>query len=650
MSFRVAFPVFHTSPLATPGSGDAGGMNVFVVGLAEALLAQGVEVELLTRATGAADEVEDARTPGGVPVRFLEAGPREPLPKSALSGLAPAFAASAAALGPFDLVHSHYWLSGLAGLELAAAWGVPHVLSLHTVAALKNERLAPGDTAEPAERLAGERMLVHGSALTVTHTAAERRAILDAYAADPGRVVEVAPGVDTALFHTAAERPDDPFLLVLARIQPLKGVDLAIEALAAIPSGRRPRLVVAGGTSPGHDAYAQGLRDRVDELGLTDVVRFLPAQERKGAARLLREASLLLVPSHSETFGMVALEAAASGTPVVAAATSGLTESVEDGVSGILLDSRDPAVWAEAIDTLLGDPGRRAALAASALEFGKAHDWAASAAAIAEHYRAIAQTGALARLGAAPVFLHAHPDDESISTGGTIAALRASGTEVVILTGTRGERGEVVPGELKPLEGTAALAPHRQTELAAALGALGGPAHVFLGTRPARAPGLPERSYSDSGMRWGSGGLAEAADDADPDALSLAPLAEVTDDVLAGIRSLASGATAIVSYDAIGGYGHPDHVRMHEAGVAAARALGIPFYAIVEPRVESSAESSEDDRSGILAIPVDPVAKSRAMAAHRSQLTIVQDDDGIRFTLSGGQTHPVSDRELFRGP
>ncbi|MCS5717418.1 glycosyltransferase [Herbiconiux sp. CPCC 205763] len=415
MSRRIALVSLHTSPLATAGSGDAGGMNVYLVGLAGALRARGYDVELLTRDAG--DGRADAHTDDGVPVRFLRAGPRASVPKSELSALTGEFGRAMAELPPFDLVHSHYWLSGAAALPVARAQRAPHVLSLHTVAALKNEQLAPGDVPEPAVRLRAEAALVHDSDLTIAATQAERAAILRATAAAPGRVAVVAPGVDTHLFHPAAppyrltrSRNDGdsarlttptesqpalgadlrrfarPTVLVLARIQPLKGVDLAIRAIGAIPHGRRPRLIVAGGTSPGHEAYTSGLHGLVTALALHDDVSFLPAQSREAAAGLLREATLLLIPSHSETYGLVALEAAASGTPVIAAATGGLVESVHDGVSGLLIDHRSPDVWGRVIDELLHDPTRLAALRAGALRHGRTHSWPHTAEHLAAFY------------------------------------------------------------------------------------------------------------------------------------------------------------------------------------------------------------------------------------------------------------------------
>ncbi|WP_368497907.1 glycosyltransferase [Herbiconiux sp. A18JL235] len=644
---RIALVSLHTSPLALPGSGDAGGMNTFLLGVADALVAGGHEVELLTRATearfGTADE---RRTPGGAVVRFLEAGPRASVPKSELATLAPAFGDALRALPRFDVVHSNYWLSGLAARPVAEEWGAPHVLSLHTVAALKNARLAPGDTPEPASRLEGERMLARASDLTVTHTAAESEAVLELLGAEPTRVVTVPPGVDEELFRPGAKAPGRPVLLVLARIQPLKGIDLAIEALARIPSAMRPRLVIAGGVSPGHDGYAAQLRRRTGELGVDDDVSFLPAQARDAAADLLREASLVLVPSFSETFGLVALEAAASGTPVIASRTTGLLDAVADGESGVLLDGRDPEGWAATIAGLLDDPDRLAALSASAGGFAARHSWRRSAALLESQYSgAVTARAARAGLGGSPVFFHAHPDDESISTGGAIAAIVRSGARATVLTGTRGERGEVVPGPFEALEGTAQLAPHREAELRSALSELaraghGDIAHAYLGGS--------RRVYSDSGMRWGDDGFAVAAADASPDSLSLAPLQEVVDDAMRAITELGVQPSSIVSYDARGGYGHPDHVRMHDAAVATAARLGVPFFAVIEPRTAGVDPDAEAPVALELELGALAAVKARAMGAHASQLTLDASTEPPHFVLSGGQRHPLGVVERFR--
>ena len=237
------------------------------------------------------------------------------------------------------------------------------------------------------------------------------------------------------------------------------------------------------------------------------------------------------------------------------------------------------------------------------------------------------------------LLLHAHPDDESLSTGGTIALLVSQGTHVTVLTGTRGERGEVVEGPLKKLEGSPGLAALREHELAAAMGALGVTDHVFLGTAPALAPGRSPRIYTDSGMIWGSPGVAVAAPDAGIDALSVASLDEVSSDIEAALRAVAPDL--VITYNANGGYGHPDHVRMHDAGRLAALAAGIPLL-LIEPESSNAASAGAD----LIHVDIGPWLDSKiaALAAHQSQLTVL--DGGYR--LSGGQRHRLARTESFR--
>lgn len=240
-------------------------------------------------------------------------------------------------------------------------------------------------------------------------------------------------------------------------------------------------------------------------------------------------------------------------------------------------------------------------------------------------------TDLLAAFGDRVLLAHAHPDDETISTGGTIAALLTRGADVLVVTGTRGERGEVVPGPLHELEGTSALPAHRERELAAALSALGGPGHAWLGEER-------RRRYVDSGMAWSPDGFAVAADDAPTEALSLAALDEVVGDL--SILATAFRPTSIVSYDVRGGYGHPDHVRMREAAGMVAEHLDLPLFEIVEPRVDDGPGEAELDLIALGSLP----AKRAAMAAHATQLTL----DGDDFVLSGGQRHPVGRVERYR--
>lgn len=414
---RIGLVMLHTSVLATPGVGDAGGMNVLVGHLADELARAGHDVEVLTRA-----ESEDAPTlvelPSGARVRLLTAGPRGRVAKGELPGLLTAFSKALTDVEPFDVLHSHYWLSAVAAAPAAAAWGIPHLLSLHTVAALKNQNLSPGDDAEPQERVLAEGALVRSATMTIASTDAERKAITAAYDAPEARVVVVSPGVDTELFHAPDATPGDvpgshpPVLLVAGRIQPLKGQDLAIRALGVLADTLRrepdagvalPMLLLVGESTPGQDGYRQSLTSLVQDTGLESNVVFVGAVDRERLAALMRQATLLLIPSHSETFGLVALEAAASGLPVVARRTTGLCDSVIHGETGVLVDApadAEAAEWADAIRDLLADPARRSAMSAAGTRHAASTSWAATAAGMLRHYadavEAVAQPAARA--------------------------------------------------------------------------------------------------------------------------------------------------------------------------------------------------------------------------------------------------------------
>ncbi|SOC88504.1 GlcNAc-PI de-N-acetylase [Curtobacterium sp. 314Chir4.1] len=241
------------------------------------------------------------------------------------------------------------------------------------------------------------------------------------------------------------------------------------------------------------------------------------------------------------------------------------------------------------------------------------------------------------------LFVHAHPDDETLSSGGTIATLLELGAEVTVLTATRGERGEMLTPQLAPLFGDGPrVAAHRETEIAGALAALGGPAHLWLGGPGARPTDLPERRYTDSGMQWGPDGRAIAADDAPADSLTAADLGEVVDDIRAAIRSTA--ADAVVSYADDGGYGHPDHVRVHHAARYAATAEELPFSMIVDPT------TTEAD----VTVDVLPVrAKLRAaVEQYRSQVTVdpvdPADPTALSWVMPHGVRHHAPAVEAFR--
>ncbi|TFB69051.1 GlcNAc-PI de-N-acetylase [Cryobacterium glaciale] len=224
------------------------------------------------------------------------------------------------------------------------------------------------------------------------------------------------------------------------------------------------------------------------------------------------------------------------------------------------------------------------------------------------------------------LFVHAHPDDETISTGGLIAYLAGRGIRISLVTATRGERGEVVAGPLSPLVGTPALAEERERELERAARTLGVNEGFWLGEAPARAPGLPERRYRDSGMEWIRPGLAGPAADSDTDALARAPLGEVTNDLVAVLQQVRP--SLVISYDQTGGYGHPDHVRVHDATLAACRALSLPYAEILDSRTADAEWFDLDaQRPTVVA----------ALRCHASQLTV----DGDFIVHSGGQRDPI---------
>jgi D-inositol-3-phosphate glycosyltransferase len=374
---RIAVLSVHTSPLAQPGSGDAGGMNVYVLQTALHLARRGVEVEIFTRATSSADPQVVPVAPG-VLVRNVVAGPFEGLAKNDLPTQLCAFTAGVLRAeanhepGYYDLVHSHYWLSGQVGWLARDRWAVPLVHTAHTLAAVKNAALADGDEPEPPLRAVGEQQVVDEADRLVVNTEDEARQLVSLHNADPGRIDVVHPGVDLTVF-TPGDRsaaraavglaPGHPIVAFVGRIQPLKAPDVLLRAAALLPD---VRVVIAGGASGSGLAAPDGLERLAADLGMADRVIFLPPQSREQLANVYRAADLVAVPSYSESFGLVAVEAQACGTPVVAAAVGGLPVAVADGRSGTLVDGHDPARWAAAIAALLAsdaDDLSRAAVA-----------------------------------------------------------------------------------------------------------------------------------------------------------------------------------------------------------------------------------------------------------------------------------------------
>jgi D-inositol-3-phosphate glycosyltransferase len=405
---RVAMISVHTSPLDQPGTGDAGGMNVYVVELARRLAARNLAVEIYTRATSSALPPTVDAFPG-VTVHHVHAGPFEGLAKADLPGQLCAFAREVLRAearhdqGWYDLVHSHYWLSGQVGALVRDRWGVPLVHSMHTLAKVKNDSLAAGDAPEPAARVIGEEQVVEAADMLVASTELEAKQLLELYGADPARVEVVHPGVDLDVFRTSSSArsrlglPRDAVVLMFAgRIQPLKAPDVLLRAVRALldrDPGLRPRLVVpvVGGPSGSGLEHPESLVQLATSLDLSDVVRFVPPVAQSVLADWYAAATLVCVPSYNESFGLVAVEAQAAGTPVVAAAVGGLTTVVRDGVSGLLVEGHDPADYARAMERIVSAPALRAQMSRAAVLHAAGFAWEQTADRTLDVYRAAAR-------------------------------------------------------------------------------------------------------------------------------------------------------------------------------------------------------------------------------------------------------------------
>lgn len=404
---RVAVLSVHTSPLEQPGTGDAGGMNVYIVQTARRMARTGVEVEVFTRATSS-ELPPVAEVAPGVTVRHITAGPFEDLGKHDLPAQLCAFTAGVLRAearrepGYYDVVHSHYWLSGQVGWLARDRWGVPLVHTAHTLARVKNAALADGDTPEPHTRVIGEQQVVVEADRLVANTPAEAAQLVDLYGADPERTQTIPPGVDLERFKPGRPQqaraeldlpPDAVVLAFVGRIQPLKAPEVLLHAAAEMlrrdPSLRpRLRVLVVGGPSGSGLAAPTSLQQLAAVLGISAQVRFLPPQDGEGLARVYRAADVVAVPSHNESFGLVALEAQACGTPVVAAAVGGLPVAVADGVSGLLVGSRAAADWADALSAVALRPTPQQRFSAAAVAHARSFSWERTTAALLRTYGA----------------------------------------------------------------------------------------------------------------------------------------------------------------------------------------------------------------------------------------------------------------------
>jgi len=389
----IAMVALHTSPFAAPGSGDVGGMNVLVRATAERMASEGHRVEVITRRFSP-DLPAVSTRPSGVVLRLVDAGPAQLRPKAEQEQFVAAFREGLDAVGPVDVVHSHHWLAGMAGLPFARERCVPHVQSFHSIAADPSTDLSEGERPESAGRLAGEEWLARASDGVIAVSHAEERTILERLHADPAHVHVVLPGVDATLFHRAPRALDPrPYVVAAARLEPLKGLDLAIATIATVAADSRPDLIIAGGPTDGYEWHLDELKTLATRLGVADRVRFAGPLSREALADLFAHASAVLVPSHSETYGLVALEAAASGVPVLAADSGGLREAV-NGRAAALMPTRDPHAWAERLTALLRDPEHWQALSDSALRLSRERTWERTARETVAVYRHLQQRAA----------------------------------------------------------------------------------------------------------------------------------------------------------------------------------------------------------------------------------------------------------------
>jgi D-inositol-3-phosphate glycosyltransferase len=398
---RLATIAYHSSPLVEPGAGDAGGMTVYVRAVAAEHAARGVDTDIFTRATGPGPQI--TRLSPRVRVVAVEAGPARLLPKDTLPAYVDDFAAGVQAFAAieglgYDVIHSHYWQSGLAALRLRDGWQTPLVHSQHTLGRVKNLYLSSGDAPEPPARIAGEDEVIARADVLIGSTDEEWRQLSCLYGASHDRIKVVYPGVDHARFRPGRRtrarallglRPDQAVVLYAGRIQPLKGVDVALGAVAELAPelGREVVLLIVGGPSgtAGEREMAR-LHGLARDLGLVDTVRFLGPQPHRRLPTFYRAADAVVVPSRSESFGLSALEAHACGIPVVATAVGGLTHVVRQGVSGWLVREATPQAFAAKLMTLLSKEEVRDVFSRAGVASARRFTWTRTADELLELY------------------------------------------------------------------------------------------------------------------------------------------------------------------------------------------------------------------------------------------------------------------------
>jgi D-inositol-3-phosphate glycosyltransferase len=390
---RVAVITLHTSPLLQPGSGDSGGMNVYVREIVSSLAQAGVRCTTYTRADRA-DLPDEVLVEPNHRVVFIKAGPHN-LPKEALPDIVEEFTERVledlAANGGADVVHANYWLSGLVAHRIKHFLDIPFVSTFHTLARVK----AAGGDLEPSWRDRAEAELIGCAEAICVSCVEEEEQFRRHYGSPNGRLEIVAPGVEHAFFapgeqsgaRTALGLPlDVPVILFVGRLQPLKGPDVAIRALHALRRTNALLLIVGGASGSTGDREVQRAHDLVDELELRDQVIFVEPQPHHILSTYYRSADVVIVPSRSESFGLVALEAAACGIPVVASSVGGLLSLVDHGETGFLIPDRDPVLFAKAIAQILDEPDLAAAMSEASAIRASRYTWGFAAARLRRLY------------------------------------------------------------------------------------------------------------------------------------------------------------------------------------------------------------------------------------------------------------------------
>ncbi|MBM4424261.1 MAG: glycosyltransferase family 1 protein [Chloroflexi bacterium] len=408
---RIAMLSVHTCPLATLGGKDTGGMNVYVRDLTRELGRRGIGVDVFTRSQDEHQPHVKHDLGYGNRVVHIPAGPEMPLAKTEIYDYLHEFVGGVrefAALEDlhYDVIHSHYWLSGVVAHELQKFWRAPIVHMAHTLAVMKNRIAQRPEEREPALRVDSEWRILDWADTIIAATLAEKSQLELLMQADSRKIEVIPPGVDLAEFHPIpmAEAkmgigvpPEDTMLLFVGRIEPLKGVDTLLRAMKLLRDrgGMPPHLCLSIiGGDPSHtaaqdNAEMERLRALRQELGIGDVVAFLGKRDQDALNNYYASAQAVIMPSHYESFGLVALEAMACGTPVIASEVGGLAFLVRDGETGFTVPDRDPEALCDKLQMLIGDHALRAKLGAQAAEYARGYAWTLIADRIVEVYESL---------------------------------------------------------------------------------------------------------------------------------------------------------------------------------------------------------------------------------------------------------------------